>query len=51
MYVDKAAQTISSTKVFEKTGNKYTYSVKNMNTKAAVKDAQFVFDAKKNPGN
>ncbi len=50
VYVDKATQTIVSTKVFEKTGNKYTYSVKNMNTKAVVTDAQFVFDAKKNPG-
>ena len=50
VYVDKATQTIVSTKVFEKAGNKFTYSVKNMNTKAAVSDAQFVFDAKKNPG-
>ncbi|UEG50072.1 outer membrane lipoprotein carrier protein LolA [Ferruginibacter lapsinanis] len=50
VYVDKATQTIVSTKVFEKAGNKFTYSVKNMNTKAVVADAQFVFDAKKNPG-
>jgi outer membrane lipoprotein-sorting protein len=50
VYVDKAAKTISSTKVFEKAGNKFTYSVKNMNTKATIADSQFVFDAKKNPG-
>lgn len=48
--VNKASQTISSTKVFEKTGNRYTYAVSNMNTKSAVADAQFVFDQKKYPG-
>jgi hypothetical protein len=50
VYVDKASQIISSTKVFEKTGNKYTYSVTGMNTTAPVNDTQFVFDAKKYPG-
>ncbi len=50
VYVDKATQTISSTKVFEKAGNKYTYSVASMNTATPVSDAQFVFDAKKYPG-
>lgn len=50
VYVDKASQTISSTKVFEKTGNKYTYSVTNMNTATPVSDTQFTFDAKKYPG-
>ncbi len=48
--VNKATQTISSTKVFEKTGNRFTYSVNSMNTTSAVADAQFVFDAKKYPG-
>ena len=50
VYVDKASQTISSTKVFEKAGNKYTYSVASMNTATPVSDTQFVFDAKKYPG-
>ncbi len=50
VFIDKAAQTITSTKVFEKAGNKFTYSVKGMNTKAAISDAQFVFDSKKFPG-
>lgn len=50
VYVDKKTQTITSTKVFEKTGNKYTYSVAKLNTNAPVTDAQFVFDAKKYPG-
>ncbi|MBP6431447.1 MAG: outer membrane lipoprotein carrier protein LolA [Ferruginibacter sp.] len=48
--INKATQTITSTKVFEKTGNKYTYTVSGMNTSGAVPDAQFVFDAKKYPG-
>ncbi|MES2429374.1 MAG: outer membrane lipoprotein carrier protein LolA [Bacteroidota bacterium] len=50
VYVDKTAQTIVATKVFEKSGSKFTYTVKNMNTKAKLTDAQFVFDAKANPG-
>jgi outer membrane lipoprotein-sorting protein len=50
LYVDKAANTISSAKLFEKSGNKYTYTVSNLNGKAAVADAQFVFDAKQYPG-
>jgi outer membrane lipoprotein carrier protein len=50
LFVDKAASTITSTKLFEKAGNKYTYSVANMNTTGAIGDAQFIFDAKKFPG-
>jgi outer membrane lipoprotein carrier protein len=48
--INKAAQTISNTKVFEKTGNRFNYTVSNMNTTSAVADTQFVFDAKKYPG-
>ena len=48
--VSKKAQTISSTKVFEKAGNRYTYGVSSMITTAVVADTQFVFDAKKYPG-
>lgn len=50
LYIDKATNTINSTKLFEKAGNKYTYSVNNLNTTGAVMDAQFVFDSKKFPG-
>lgn len=50
VYVDKKSQTIVATKVFEKTGNKYTYSVAKLNTKAPVSDGMFVFDTKKYPG-
>ncbi len=48
--INKKLQTIASTKVFEKTGNRYTYAVSSMNTTSAVADGQFVFDQKKYPG-
>jgi len=41
---------IFTTKVFEKTGNKYTYSISNFNTTASVKENAFVFDTKAYPG-
>ena len=50
VYVSKAALTISSTKVFEKAGNRFTYTVSGMNTTGAVADAMFIYDAKKYPG-
>lgn len=50
VYVDEKKQTIASTKVFEKAGNKYTYSVTKMNTSAPISDDLFVFDAKNIPG-
>ena len=48
--VDKKAQTIYSTKVLEKNGNKYTYTVNNLNGQATINDGMFVFDKKKYPG-
>ncbi len=48
VYVDKS--TINTTKVFEKTGNRYTYSVNNMITNGNISDATFVFDSKAYPG-
>ncbi len=48
--IDKKNQTISSTKIFEKSGNVYWYEISNMNTTTLVNDAQFLFDAKKYPG-
>jgi len=50
VYVNKATQTISSTKVFENTGNRYTYTVSGMNTSGSVADATFLYDPKKYPG-
>jgi outer membrane lipoprotein carrier protein len=48
--INKASSTITSGKVFEKTGNRITYSISNMNGASTVADAQFVFDQKKYPG-
>jgi outer membrane lipoprotein carrier protein len=47
--IDKASRIISSTKVFEKNGNRYTYSVITIKTNAPISDALFVFDATKYP--
>ncbi len=48
LYVDKS--TIYTTKIFEKTGNRYTYSINNMKTNGPITDDTFIFDAKKYPG-
>jgi len=48
--VDKKSQTISSTRILEKNGNKYSYVVNNLNGKAVLKDDLFVFDKKNYPG-
>jgi outer membrane lipoprotein carrier protein len=48
--VNKATQTITQTKVFEKNGNKYTYTVNSMKTNGAVADNLFVFDKAKYKG-
>jgi outer membrane lipoprotein carrier protein len=48
VYVEKSV--INTTKVFEKTGNRYTYSVNNMATNATIADATFNFDVKQYPG-
>lgn len=50
VWVDKATQTIYSTRVLEKSGNKYTYTVSSFNGNANFSDAQFIFDKKKYPG-
>ncbi len=50
VYVNKATLSISSTKIFETAGNRYTYSISGMNTNVAVDDAMFLFDQKKYPG-
>ena len=50
LYIDKAAKTIISTKVLDKSGNKFTYVVTSLNSNAAVTDGQFIFDKKKFPG-
>ncbi len=47
--IDKANQSIASTKVFEKNGNKYTYNVVSMKTNTAILDSLFIFDPKNYP--
>lgn len=47
--IDKATQSIATTKVFEKNGNKYTYIVASMKTNTNLPDSLFVFDAKSYP--
>ena len=42
--------TIVSTKIFEKTGNRYTYSTSSLKPNLPIAETTFVFDAKKNPG-
>lgn len=48
VYVDNNA--INTTKIFEKTGNRYTYSTNTLTPNGNIPDAMFVFDAKKYPG-
>jgi len=48
LYIDQ--NNIMTTKIFEKTGGKYTYSVSGMKTGTTIADNVFVFDAKKYPG-
>lgn len=48
--VDKASKVIMSTRVFEKSGNRYLYSISAMTTNVAIADDAFVFSAKKYPG-
>lgn len=48
VYVNQS--TIVTTKVFEKSGSRYTYSVSNMKTGNTIADNTFTFDTKKYPG-
>jgi outer membrane lipoprotein-sorting protein len=50
LLVDKKTQNIYSTKVLEKNGNKYSYTVNTLNGKAAIADDMFVFNSGKYPG-
>ena len=47
--IDKASQSIASTKVFQKTGDRYTYNVTSLKTNTNPPDDLFVFDAKNYP--
>ncbi len=48
--VDKSAKMIMSTRVFEKSGNRYVYAINTFTTNIPIPDDAFVFSAKKFPG-
>jgi len=50
LLVDKTAKTIYSTKIMEKSGVHYVYTVSALNGNTPVGDDVFVFDQKKYPG-
>ena len=50
IFINKAAKSITSTKIFEKAGNRYTYTVSGMTTNTNIADAIFTFNQKNYPG-
>jgi chaperone LolA len=48
--IDKNAKTIYSTKVLEKAGNRYSYTVNSFNGSANIPDPKFVFNKNDYPG-
>ncbi len=47
--IDKGSKSISSTTVFQKTGDRYTYSVTSLKTNTPLADSLFVFDSRNYP--
>jgi outer membrane lipoprotein carrier protein len=47
--IDKNTKSIVGSKVFQKTGDRYTYSITAMKTNINIPDAMFAFDAKDYP--
>jgi outer membrane lipoprotein-sorting protein len=50
LLINKATQTITTAKVFEKAGNRSTISVSSMNATGNIADAMFIFNQKNYPG-
>lgn len=50
VFINKATKSITATKIFEKAGNRYTYTVSGMTTNSNIADAMFVFNQKNYPG-
>jgi hypothetical protein len=48
--IDKTSKVIMSTRVFEKTGNRYLYAINAFSTNTVIPDDSFVFSEKKFPG-
>lgn len=50
LMVDKNAKSIYSTRVLDKAGNRFTYTMNTINGKAPLPDTMFAFDKSKYPG-
>ena len=50
LLIDKISKTIYSTKVLEKTGDRYSYTVTSLKPNLPMDDKSFVFDKSKYPG-
>lgn len=50
LFISKADNSLKSWTMFDKSGNKYKYTIKNFKQQAGLKDTDFVFDASKYPG-
>ena len=48
--VDKLSKQISKTTIFDKNGNRYTYTIKAFTPNVKVSESIFAFDSKKHPG-
>ena len=49
LFIDKSDYSLKSWTMFDKTGNKYKYSIKNFNSNINIKPSFFTFDASKYP--
>lgn len=50
LLVDKAAKTLYSTRVLDKEGGRYSYTINTMNGSANIPDTKFIFNKKDYPG-
>jgi outer membrane lipoprotein carrier protein len=50
LYVDKKSHLVSSGKMLDKNGNRFIYTINNLNGNVNLTDASFVFDKSKHPG-
>jgi outer membrane lipoprotein-sorting protein len=50
LQIDKASKNIVETKVFEKNGNRYTYTINSLKTNTPVSESLFSYNAKAHPG-
>lgn len=50
VYVNKSTKTITGTRVLEKSGSRYFYTVNTLTPNTTIADSYFVFNAKNYPG-